>query len=218
VSGRAATVTNLCFHGIGTPARELEPDEAQYWVSEEQFEELLEVVGRESSLRITFDDGNASDAELALPALKRAGLEASFFVIAGRLDRPGSLSREQVGELARAGMKIGNHGMRHRSWRSLDAAGVQEELVDARAELAEAAGGPIEEAAFPFGEYDRKALRAVRQAGFTRIYTVDGGSARPDAWAQSRHTIVDSDTAATLEALARGEGGRSVRTALKRWR
>lgn len=220
MTARPATVVNLCFHGIGTPGRELEPDEGQFWVSEEQFEELLEVVQREPGLRVTFDDGNASDVELALPALKRAGLSAAFFLIAGRIGQRGSVDADGVRELARAGMTIGNHGLRHRPWRALDPNAEREELLDAQAAIAGAAGKAVDEASFPFGQYDRNALRAVRRAGFRRVYTVDGGPARADAWLQSRHTITSSESAATLEAIARAERGtaRAVSLALKRWR
>jgi peptidoglycan/xylan/chitin deacetylase (PgdA/CDA1 family) len=223
VTGRpegAPTVVNLCFHGIGEPGRELEPDEAQYWVGEEQFAELLEVVRRRPILRLTFDDGNASDVELALPAVRRAGLEATFFLIAGRIGLRGSVDADGVRELARTGMTLGNHGFRHRPWRSLDEAGEREELVEARAVIAGAAGKAVDVASFPFGEYDRGALRAVRRAGFRHVYTVDGGPARPDAWLQSRHTITSAETATSLEQLAQaGRGVRqSVSSALKRWR
>jgi peptidoglycan/xylan/chitin deacetylase (PgdA/CDA1 family) len=217
---RAPTVVNLCFHGIGEPGRELEPDEAQYWVGEEQFEELLEVIQREPNLRLTFDDGNASDVELALPALRRAGLSASFFLIAGRIGQRGSVDADGVRELARTGMTVGNHGLRHRSWRALDADAEREELLDAQAAIAGAAGKAVDEASFPFGEYDRGALRAVRRAGFRRVYTVDGGPARADAWLQPRHTITSAETAASLEAVARAGRGtvRTASLALKRWR
>ena len=30
--GRGDEILNLCFHGIGTPKRALEPDEELYWV------------------------------------------------------------------------------------------------------------------------------------------------------------------------------------------
>jgi len=222
---RAPTVVNLCFHGIGAPERELEPDEERYWVEAEQFEELLEVVRSHPSLRLTFDDGNASDAELALPALERAGLTASFFVVAGRMGQRGSLRADQVRELARAGMTIGNHGLRHRSWRSLGAEELEEELDEARASIAEAAGRPVDEAACPFGDYDRRVLRALRNRGFHRVYTVDDGAARADAWLQARHTIRATETPATVERLAVGasdgllaSAGRSLRSAVKRWR
>src|SRR4051794_2302534 len=129
-------IFNLCFHGIGTPQRALEPNEARYWIAVEQFEEMLQVIRRDPRFRVTFDDGNRSDVEHALPALLRNSVQASFFVVAGRLGGPGSLSVADVRELRRAGMTIGTHGMRHRPWRSLDDAALREELVDARGPLA----------------------------------------------------------------------------------
>ena len=217
---RGPTVVNLCFHGIGTPERDLEPDEERYWVSEEQFAELLEAAGREPRMRITFDDGNASDAEIALPALRRPGLTASFFVVADRIGKRGSLTAGQLRELAQAGMTIGNHGLKHRSWRSLDERGLGEELVEARAAIADAGGRPVDEASCPFGEYDRRVLAALRERGFRRVYTVDEAPAQPDAWLQARYTIRSTDTPASLERLPGARNGlvASLRTAVKRWR
>jgi len=78
----------------------------------------------------------------------------------------------------------------------------------------------VNEASFPFGQYDRAALRAVRSAGFSRAYTVDGGPARPGAWLQSRHTITGAETAASLEDVVRAARGlrQTVSSTLKRWR
>jgi peptidoglycan/xylan/chitin deacetylase (PgdA/CDA1 family) len=224
VTSRNPEVVNLCFHGIGTPGRRLEPDEARYWVDEAQFEELLAVVARSPRLRVTFDDGNASDAAVALPVLERLGVHASFFVLAGRIGRPGSLGAADVRQLAAAGMTVGCHGLLHRSWRALDSAGLREELVEARDAIAEAAGTPVDQASCPFGAYDRRVLRALRGHGFVRVYTVDEGPARPGAWLQSRYTVLDSDTPASIERLGAGDDGlakkaaRSLRCAVKRWR
>jgi len=217
---RGPTVVNLCFHGIGAPERDLEPDEDRYWVTEEQFGELLEAAGREPRMRLTFDDGNASDAEIALPALRRAGLTASFFVVADRIGKRGSLTAGQLRELSQAGMTIGNHGLRHRSWRSLDERALEEELGEARATIAEASGRAVDEASCPFGEYDRRVLAALRERGFRRVYTVDEAPAPPDAWLQARYTIRSTDTPASLERLlgARNDLVASLRTAVKRWR
>ena len=117
-------------------------------------------------------------------------------------------------------MTVGTHGLRHRPWRSLDDRELEEEL-GARETIAAAAGRPVEEAACPFGDYDRRVLRALRQAGFRRVYTVDEGPSRPGDWLQARHTIRDTDTPTSLERLALGNGrglGRSLKTAVKRWR
>ena len=111
-------IVNLCFHGIGIPERELEPGEDRYWVTVERFEELMALVAGERSIRLTFDDGNASDLAVALPVLSRYGLRAQFFVVAGRLGQRGSLPAEGLRTLVEAGMSIGSHGMQHRSCRS----------------------------------------------------------------------------------------------------
>ena len=52
-------------------------------------------------MRISFDDGNASDLEIGLPALLERGLTATFFVLAGRLGRPGSLDADEVARCSR---------------------------------------------------------------------------------------------------------------------
>ena len=200
-SRRADDILNLCFHGVGTPHRELEVNEAQYWVEVEQFEELLDLIRRHPSIRITFDDGNASDLNHALPALLRKNLTATFFVVAGRLDQPGSLSRVDVRTLAASGMTIGSHGLVHRPWRSTDDNDLRAEMR-ASSIIAEAARAPVRLAACPFGSYDRRVLSALREHGYTRVYTVDEGHSRPAAWLQARHTLRSSDSPIDIERLA----------------
>ena len=222
--GRSDQILNLCFHGIGVPERALEPDEELYWVEQAQFENLLDVARRYNSVRITFDDANSSDARIALPALRRRGLAATFFVISERLDKPGSLSSSDVRNLVHNGMTVGSHGMRHRAWRALNDQELRAELVDSAGAIADAAGQPVRQVACPFGSYDRRVLRAIRQYGFSRVYTVDGGSAKPEAWLQSRYTIRAGDTPADIERRARQPRGRAlpatIRTGksfVKRW-
>jgi peptidoglycan/xylan/chitin deacetylase (PgdA/CDA1 family) len=222
---RPGTVLNLCFHGIGSPGRELEPDEELYWVTSAQFDELLKVICLYPSVHITFDDGNQSDVMLALPALRRHNLKATFFVISGRLGQPGSLAPSEVRSLVEAGMAVGSHGMKHRPWREADDEQLREELVDAAAAIADASGRPVREVACPFGSYNRRVLSAVRRYGFSRVYTVDGGPARTDAWLQSRYTVRATDTPADLERRARSPRGkplsavaRKSKSMAKRWR
>ena len=129
---RSDEILNFCFHGIGTPGRTLEPDEDLYWLEPEQFEEFLEVIDKYPFVRITFDDGNASDVEYALPALRKHNLIAAFFIISGRLDQPGSLTRAQVQSLVQAGMTVGSHGRNHVPWRSIDDQELHDELVECR--------------------------------------------------------------------------------------
>jgi peptidoglycan/xylan/chitin deacetylase (PgdA/CDA1 family) len=190
------SIVNITVHGIGTPERELDPGEAQTWVSVAQFEQVLDTVAETPDARISFDDGNASDVEIALPRLVERGLIAEFFVLAGELGDRGRVDRAGVRALLEAGMVIGSHGWSHRNWRRVDDAAAREEFGQAPRVLGELAGRPISRVAIPFGSYDRHVLRRLRAAAVTRVYTSDGGRARPDAWLQPRNSLhhdVDAD-------------------------
>nr|WP_269778607.1 polysaccharide deacetylase family protein [Microlunatus antarcticus] len=154
---------------------------------------------------MSFDDSNASDIEIGLDGLVRHGLTASFFVIAARLDRPGSLSAEQVRELRDHGMAVGSHGMDHVPWRALSDAAQQRELEQARQVLAEVVGAPVTEAALPLGQYDRRTLTRLQQLGYTHVHTSDRRSSKPSAWLQHRFSLRSDDTVDSLHAILRGE-------------
>jgi peptidoglycan/xylan/chitin deacetylase (PgdA/CDA1 family) len=215
---------NLTFHGIGATDRPLERGEELVWLDQHQFESALDsVVGRDD-VQITFDDGNASDFEHALPQLRRRGLTATFFVVAGRLGAPGFLDEGGVRALAAAGMGIGCHGMRHRPWRRLDERALREEVVDARRLLEQVVGRPVIEAACPFGSYDRRVLRFLRRHGYRRAFTSDSGMSRPGDWIQARNTVHPGNAAGVIERVLADERSthsvvrRRAKRAAKRWR
>ncbi len=191
---RPDEVTGLCFHGIGTPGAAVEDDAAGYFISRDLFLRLLDVAAERPDIDLTFDDGYASDVEVALPALGERKLTARFFPLAGRLGRPGYVSADDVRALAAAGMPVGSHGMRHRSWRGLDAPARAEEFVRARTVLAEAADAAVTTAACPFGEYDRQVLGSLRRLGYDRVFTSDRRRASAGGWLQPRYSVRASDT------------------------
>ncbi|GAA2106785.1 polysaccharide deacetylase family protein [Microlunatus panaciterrae] len=212
---RECKVINICFHGIGKPERELQQDEAGYWIEPELYEETLDEVAHRTDVRISFDDGNRSDIEIGLPGLLRRGLTATFFALAGRLGQRGSLSATDLRELRRHGMTIGTHGMDHLPWRGLDDQQTNRELVEARLRLAEAAGTSITEAALPLGRYDRRVLGKLWALGYARVYSSDRIWTRADAWLQPRYSIHNSDSIGTVRSrcLATPSALRSAKVA-----
>jgi peptidoglycan/xylan/chitin deacetylase (PgdA/CDA1 family) len=180
---------NITVHGIGEADRDLAPGEDETWVDVGQFEQTLDAVVERDNVRITFDDGNASDVQIALPRLLDRGLKAEFFVLAGLLGEAGRLRTDDVRELVRAGMTVGSHGWAHRDWRRIDREQAAEEIVEAKRVLHEITGQPVSRVAIPFGSYDRHVLRRLRQAKVTRVYTSDGGVARPHSWVQPRNSL-----------------------------
>ena len=193
-------------------------------MSREQFLSVLDSVEDRADVRITFDDGNASDVEHALPALRERGLKATFFVVAGRMGAPRFLDADGVKELAAAGMTIGCHGMRHRPWRGLDDDALREELLDAKAMLERVVERPITQAACPFGSYDRRVLRTLRKTGYHHVFTSDRGTTRSHDFLQARNSIGPHDAAGVLEEIASLDSSpsralpRRAKLAVKRWR
>jgi peptidoglycan/xylan/chitin deacetylase (PgdA/CDA1 family) len=214
---------NLTFHGIGRTERCLEPGEELVWLDQDQFEAALDSVVGRSDVQITFDDGNASDLEHALPQLRRRGLTATFFLVAGRVGAPGFLDEEGIRALAAAGMRIGCHGMRHRPWRRLGEHALREEVVDARRLLEQVVDRPVTEAAFPFGAYDRRVLRFLRRHGYRRAFSSDRGTARPGDWIQARNTVRPANALCLAEGVLAEASPHTVlrrraKLTAKRWR
>lgn len=196
--GSPAEVTGVCFHGVGAPGPAADAEAAGYFIRRDVFLAVLDELTAHPEADLTFDDGYASDVDIALPALAERGLSARFFPLAGRLGSPGHVDTGGVRALAEAGMTIGSHGMRHRSWRGLDARAEHEELGLARWLIADAAGTPVSSVACPFGGYDRRLLAALRGYGYTQVFTSDRRRARAGDWLQPRYSIRGHDTLATV--------------------
>lgn len=178
----------LTFHGLGEPPEAIGEDERNVWVPLQWFEEIVDALpGR--GVELAFDDGNASDLEQALPVLTARGIIARFFPLTGRIGAVGYLSAQDILALSAAGMRIGSHGCHHRDWRKLDDGELHEELSASRRTLTELAGADVAEAACPFGSYDRRVLRALRTAGYRRVFSSDGGTTSQGSWLAARTSV-----------------------------
>jgi peptidoglycan/xylan/chitin deacetylase (PgdA/CDA1 family) len=216
-------VLNLTFHGIGEPPPAVGVAERDVWLSEADFAAALDAIRTLSDATVSFDDGNASDLRIALPALRERGMSATFFVVAARLGEPDYLAAEDLRTLRAAGMSIGLHGMHHQRWRGLSDDELDEEISVARRRLEGAADTPVDAAACPFGAYDRRVLARLRRVGFGAVFTSDGGRASRGAWLQARNTLRAGDGAAAVTTIAAGDGAaarskRKAKALVKRWR
>lgn len=187
-------ITNICFHGIGVCRQEREDGEARYWVSESDFLRMLDDIAGLPNVRLSFDDGNISDALIAFPAMRERGLTGTFFALAGRLDDSASLSPADLCDLRSGGMQIGNHGWSHIPWRGMTDAIAERELGEARSALAEASRGEVDEAAMPLGRYDRRLFGQLKRHHYRTVYSSDRFPARGDSWFQARHSVTFADT------------------------
>lgn len=169
------------FHGLGTPHADVPADEVLYWCDRDLFLRLLDTIkGLDNEagipIRITFDDGNRSDLEIAQPALAERGMKAEFFVCSGRIGQAPYLSADDLVEMERGGMTIGSHGVDHLNLRRLDDAMLAQEAEASREEINACLSRPIDSFAIPFGSYDRRVLNSLR--AYDRVYNSDQLRAR----------------------------------------
>lgn len=191
----------LNFHGIGPITRDIDDEERDCWLEKEYFEAMLDLVRDQPHVKLTFDDGNDSDAEIVLPSLLERKLSATFFVCSGRLGQPTFVNRTQVRELLAHGMSIGSHGAAHISWTKLSTARLKNEIEGSRHVLENVCGAPIDSAACPFGTYDRTVLSALCRAGYRAVYTSDGGLALEDNWLRARTSVKRTMSLADVQRL-----------------
>ncbi len=192
-----ASTLVLNFHGLGEPPAGLDAAALRYFVTEKVFTDtihMLNAAERASGrrVRITFDDGNASDITLALPQLIDAGRSATFFVLAGRIGTPGYLCGADLREMEAAGMSIGSHGWNHVDWTRTSGASRHHELRDARSRIEDEIGGRVTEAAPPFGRFDKPLLRDLKREGYERVYSTVHGLSYDRSWFCPRWSATDT--------------------------
>jgi peptidoglycan/xylan/chitin deacetylase (PgdA/CDA1 family) len=124
---------------------------------------------------ISVDDGYVDDVTRILPALKRNHMVATFFVITGRMTEPGFLTAEEIRELDKAGMDVGDHTAHHVDLRLLTPSQLKLETTGSRRTLERVLGHSVYYFAYPFGTYNSNVLRGVHAAGFTMAYTTASG-------------------------------------------
>jgi peptidoglycan/xylan/chitin deacetylase (PgdA/CDA1 family) len=160
--------------------------------------------GGEPTVCLTFDDGNRSDHRVALPALRRRGWRALFFIVPAWVGEPGYLSWPEVRELCREGMGVGAHGLDHSRLGQLEDSRIRHQLREARRLLAAELGAAPAALSLPGGSGGRRAVRLAREEGFVLVATSDPQLARPDVGLAPlpRFALRRGDSPETVRALA----------------
>lgn len=211
----------LTFHGLGTPGRPVDATERPYWLSRSAFEAAIARSTAIPGTEITFDDGNLSDVEIALPVLAEARMSATFFVLAGRLGEAGSLRGPDLATLAKHGMTIGSHGEDHVDWTRASDVIMRRELHDARARIEDSAGTAVRTLSCPFGRFDARVLALAAEAGYASVHTSSGGLAGTEDWLVPRNTLREGVTADQVTRRLRGWPARldsALRNPLRAWK
>ncbi|HEY2372303.1 MAG TPA: polysaccharide deacetylase family protein [Gaiellaceae bacterium] len=135
------------------------------------------------TVALTFDDGYADNADVAVPLLERHGFPATIFLVSARLGADNDwteepplrgralLSAEQLAPLRSHRVDFGAHTRTHPDLTVSDAA--TDEVASSRTELEAALGLSVPTFAYPYGRVDDRAVAAVRDAGFESACTTD---------------------------------------------
>jgi len=179
----------LMYHGIESasmPSEMTDPGDLRYVLGLDTFEVQLDWLARNGwaiqltdgapgarSAVLTFDDGHASNYELALPRLRDRGLPAYFFITTDWIGSDYYMSADMLTELAAAGMTIGGHGASHSFLTDLSDADAQRELESSRDRLQDILGTPVTTMSAPGGRVDLRIARLAKAAGYTDVYISD---------------------------------------------
>jgi peptidoglycan/xylan/chitin deacetylase (PgdA/CDA1 family) len=121
---------------------------------------------------ITFDDGHVSNHELAAPMLQSHGMLAMFFITAGWTgNKSGYMGWDELRSLHKAGHTIGGHGWTHTLLTHCDDRELDRELGETRLTLEDKLGAAVVTMSLPGGRYNRRVLKACKDAGYEHVYT-----------------------------------------------
>lgn len=156
---------------------------------------------------ITFDDGNESDFEHALPMLVERGFRATFFVCGERVDAKGGLSRAMIREMHGAGMHVGSHAMTHRFLPVLAAGAEEDELRASRECLEAIVGAAVDHFAPPGGRWSARTRDTLRRLSYRAVSTSTFGynDASRAVFAYRRLPVVRSTSERRFDAMIRGD-------------
>ena len=120
---------------------------------------------------LTFDDGDRSDYDAALPLLMETGVRALFFVATGVVGRSGKTDWPQWREILDAGMSVGSHAHSHQLLTSLSPDACRRDLETAHSLLKEKLGIEAATLSCPGGRFNRETLRQARACGHEVVFT-----------------------------------------------
>lgn len=188
---RSAQVVVLCYHrleGKAGGALSIEPalfekhlqelkDKGLAVISMQDF--LAWRRGEKSipakSVIITIDDGYVSGIDVGVPALKKHGFPATFFVYLDYINKGGkSVTWAQLAQLRDEGFEIGSHTVSHQDLRKKYAKSkiatydewLKDEVERSKQTIEEQLGVKCAAIAYPFGHHNAKVQEAVKAAGY----------------------------------------------------
>ena len=185
------------FRSPEFPSPAVSPGQAKYYiVTGEEFEQQLEYLEKAGyhpvsftrlmqarSLRdlpprpmvITVDHEAMDRLQIAVPALLRHHMTATFFVVTNWIGRPGNLTAANLRTMSDWGMDVESHTRNHPSLTQVSRGVVASEMLNSRRDLEAITGKPVLTMSPPGGKWDSVTVEEARRAGYLGFRTTDPG-------------------------------------------
>lgn len=148
---------------------------------------------------LTFDDGYRSNADVAVPIMRKHGFTATIFVVPGRLGQTNSwdaheaqvplLSASEVRELRTQGFSFGSHTMTHVRLTAVAPEVALDELRQSREALEQLLGEPVRTICYPWAQHDAGVRALARDAGYACGVAIRRRLNRSDTDVMALHRI-----------------------------
>lgn len=159
------------------------------------------------AVALTFDDGWQDNYTSAFPVLQELGIKATIFIIPSSIGQMSTaattpigdrgyphLSREEILEMADAGIEFGSHTMSHQLLNQISEPEVKTEIETAKREIENLVQQPCWTIAYPAGYFSDAARRAAREAGHVAGFsTIYGPTDKVDLFALNRVEVLRRD-------------------------
>jgi peptidoglycan/xylan/chitin deacetylase (PgdA/CDA1 family) len=132
---------------------------------------------RGKEVLVTFDDGNETYLQYALPILERYQIPSVNFLVWVPLVKKehGSMSLEAAKHFAGHPLiTFGVHSLTHPNLAEINYEQAKAEIIDSKRNLEEALGKPMHYFTYPSGFFNDQPVELVRQAGYRLAFTTSG--------------------------------------------
>jgi len=133
-------------------------------------------------IKIAFDDGYESVYANAFPIMEEYNLKGIVFTISGYIGKTNDwdvtfgvnktmhLTKSQLLTLSEHGWEIGSHSHLHRSFKWMSNDEIKDEVVTSKRIIENITGKEVTSFCLPFGDYTRKAIEIIEEAGFINLF------------------------------------------------
>ncbi len=182
------------------------------------FQPLEQVLSEDNpqAVAITFDDGYYHLADVLQPIMDKYRFQPVIFMptrFIGKANRwdyshlfrsTPHLDARRIKDLSNLGVEFGSHGHSHVNLHRCDDETLRYELRHSKAVLEDILGRKVNYVSYPFGRHNQRVLEAVKEAGYTRGFTMSFPEKTDNALTIGRYAVYGFDTSRSVLRKLRG--------------